>query len=119
MKFPFVRPQEETIRDEDDLTRFSALIPVLQIFVVLVGALLLLLCCYTICKFVVQQKKYKTVTISIFYFMAVLNLLCNIAYALIIPERNYCSWPWLVTRFGARYSSSILGICQASILTNL
>ena len=80
---------------------------------------LIVLACCNIYLFLYRQSKYKVWSIDMFYISALLTIAFIIWTTAIIPITDYCSVIWQIPFYGGIYCNQIVGICQASMLTNL
>ena len=91
-----------------------------RIIVFVLGTMLLILCGYNIYNYLVKQRKYKQMMITLFYITAIVNTCLVICYStFIVPIKDYCSWRWLWVLYGTSYFNLIIGLCQAGTLTSL
>ena len=90
-----------------------------RIVIFILGTMLLLMFAINTYKYLIKQQKYKVLTISLFYIVALLSIVLIMICAYISPYTDYCALNWLLISYGVAYANLILGICQGGTLTVL
>ena len=74
---------------------------------------------YNVYSFLYLRKKYKVLAKVFIYICAILCILLNGAYAIIVPISDFCNVWWFMTAYTAAYCDLGVGICQCYLLTML
>ena len=71
----------------------------------------LLFGCFNIYKFLWKQGKYKVPVNVAIYIAAMLCLICNTIYTIMVPIKYFCNLTWFLTAYAAAYFDITVGIC--------
>ena len=94
-------------------------IKITRVVVFVVGTMLLILFSVNTYKYLIKQQKYKVLTITLFYIVALISIVLVMATAYITPYYNYCKLDWLLLSYGVAYTNLLLGVCQGGTIAIL
>ena len=94
-----------------------AVIKTVQVIMMIIGTGVIMLYFFNLWNYLIKRKKYKDVSILLFYMNALLALLMIMIRTYFVPIRNYCNIYIILLTYGIPLCNLNLGICQACMLT--
>ena len=97
----------------------ATVIKVFQVVAEVIGVFTLLLYFFNLWNYLIKRKKYRDISILLFYVNALLAILMIMIRTYFVPVRNYCNVYIILLTYGIPLCNLNLGICQACMLTQL
>ncbi len=92
---------------------------ILTCFASIFALLVFILGLVNVKKYLINQKKYRSWPILIFYIVSFLAIGFSSVALVFYPTNYLCSPLIMVSGFGASIMNLIIGICQANVLTTI
>ena len=96
--------------DEFDESEIKV-IKVLQTVAEIIGCFTLLLYFFNLWNYLIKRKKYKDISILLFYANALFAILMIMIRTYFVPVRNYCNIYIILLTYGIPLCNLNLGIC--------
>ena len=104
--------------DISDLNRYdefsdsrTTILKSTQVIIIIIGVIVLLLCLFNIWTYLLKHKKYRDVSILLFYVNALADILMMMIRTYFVPVRNYCKLTMIILNYGIPLLNLNLGIC--------
>ena len=99
-------------------TQISAIVA-LQFIIFAFGGVTSVLLLVNLYKYLIKQKRYKEITICLFYLNAALVLAFVLIDVQDSPSTNFCAYRLIISEYGSMIMFLNLGICWCATITNL
>ena len=96
-----------------------SIIVALQVIIFAFGGITTILLLINFYKYLIKAKRYKEITICLFYLNATLILTFVLIDVQDSPSTNFCAYRLIVSEYGSMVLFLNLGICWSATITNL